>query len=358
LAKQRYEGVATWLTAAEDPALRALSIYVQGSTALGTTVKPIRRNEHDVDLVAFIPGLAPAAIPAAVLRLIGERLRASGHYAPLLEAKTRCWRLNYANEFHLDITPSILNPACLQGGELVPDRQLQAWSVSNPKGYRALFDHRAALRPRLRFFEAAGHGVRAGIEPFPISRGSKGLLRRVVQILKRHRDQFFLTRDAAVAPISVILTTLASRSYEYCVQNHVYDDEFGLLCAVIQHMPRFIDTTAVPGQWFVWNETTTGENFAERWNDDPQRARAFYSWHTRALADIAALESIDGLDRLTESLGDAFGTGPAAQALRQLTERVSQARTAGRLSVAPAIGLYVGREPRSTPVPSNTFFGR
>ena len=40
-AKSRYEGVGGWLADSESPLLRGLSIYLQGSTALGTTVKPI-----------------------------------------------------------------------------------------------------------------------------------------------------------------------------------------------------------------------------------------------------------------------------------------------------------------------------
>ena len=47
-AKERYEAVGAWLADADDAMLRALAIYLQGSTALGTTVKPIIRNEHDV----------------------------------------------------------------------------------------------------------------------------------------------------------------------------------------------------------------------------------------------------------------------------------------------------------------------
>jgi hypothetical protein len=67
-----------------------------------------------------------------------------------------------------------------------------------------------------------------------------------------------------------VITTLASRSYEYCVSTFEFDDEFELLCAVIRHMPRFIETQSVDGrqQWFTWNETTIGENFAEKWNTD------------------------------------------------------------------------------------------
>ena len=211
-AKQHYEAVGTWLADAEDPMLRALVIYLQGSTALGTTVKPISRNEHDVDLVGHIADVRSSIAPAVVKKAIGDRLRAHGRYAALLREMPRCWRLDYANEFHLDITPSILNPACILGGELVPDKTVKKWCASNPKGYRALFEKRASLRPRLRTLEAAiEKRLRAEIEPYPMSSGPKGILRRVVQILKRHRDCYFLDSDPSLAPISVVITTLASR---------------------------------------------------------------------------------------------------------------------------------------------------
>jgi SMODS domain-containing protein len=357
-AKERYEAVGAWLAAAEDPMLRALAIYLQGSTALGTTVKPISRSEHDVDLVVHNPDLSSSTAPGIVKRVIGDRLKLNGRYAAILEEMPRCWRLNYANEFHLDITPSIVNPACVQGGELVPDKKVREWCASNPKGYKALFEHRASLQPRLRLLEEAVKQLRADIEPYPISRGPKGILRRVVQILKRHRDYQF-EGDPALAPISVVITTLASRSYEYCVSNLVFEDEFDLLCAVIREMPRFIETQLIDGQkhWFVWNETTTEENFAEKWNHDPRLARAFFDWHVRALADIERLVAIDGLDSLTKSLSQSFGSGPANRALERLTKDISAARALGQLSVAPVVGLRIGQSPRSTTVKTNTFFG-
>jgi len=360
LAKERYEGVGSWLADAESPMLRALAIYLQGSTALGTTVKPISRNEHDVDLVAHIRGISDSTAPAIVKKAIGDRLRLNGRYAPMLEELPRCWRLNYANEFHLDITPSIVNHTCALGGELVPDKKVKEWCASNPKGYKLLFEQRASLRPRLRLLEAAVEKrLRADIEPYPMSRGPKGILRRVVQILKRHRDYHFLDVDPSITPISIVITTLASRSYEYCVSGFVFDDEFDLLCAVIRHMPRFIETQMVNGnqQWFIWNETTTGENFAEKWNQDARRARAFFAWHGRALADIEQLTAADGLDSLTKSLSESFGAGPANQALARLTRDISSARALGQLAVAPVVGLSVGQTARGTTMRSNTFFG-
>lgn len=360
-AKQHYDAVGAWLGEADDVMLRSLSIYLQGSTALGTTVKPISSNEHDVDLVGHARGVSAAIAPAVLKKAIGDRLRANSRYEPLLEEMSRCWRLNYANDFHLDITPSIANPACLHGGELVPDKPAKEWCASNPKGYRILFEKRARLQPRLRVLEAEFEKrLRAEIEPYPISQGPKGILRRVVQILKRHRDYQFLDADPTLAPISVIITTLASRSYEYCVSTISYEDEFDLLCDVIRRMPDFIETQTVDGQtrWFIWNETTTGENFAEKWNQDARRARMFFSWHQRALADIEKLLGIEGIDSLTKSLSESFGSSPAIFALNKLTTDISSARTLGRLSVAPAVGLSYREGTRGTSVRPNTFFGR
>ena len=150
LAKQRYEGVGTWLANSDDPALRSIMVYLQGSTAIGTAVRPIGFNEIDVDLVAHQPDLDVQLSPAAQKKAIGDRLRANGNYAPLLEEMPRCWRLNYADEFHMDITPSIPNPNCRFGGELVPDKTLKRWKPSNPKGYRRMFEERAKLVPVIR----------------------------------------------------------------------------------------------------------------------------------------------------------------------------------------------------------------
>ena len=359
-AKSRYESVGTWLAEAESPLLRALSIYLQGSTALGTTVKPIGRNEHDVDLVAHMPNLGPLP-PAIVKKTIGDRLRANGNYAPLLVEMPRCWRLDYANEFHLDITPSIRNPECGNGGELVPDKALKEWKASNPKGYNALFDQRAELQPRMRMLKSEGAQDRAradSVEPYPIASGLKGMLRRTIQVAKRHRDVYFADLDPCLAPISVVITTLAARSYEYCVGHFVYDSELDVVRDIIRHMPAFIETRMVGGRphWFIWNETTSGENFAEKWNNDPSRAEAFFAWHACATADLDRLADIEGIDRLNKSLSELFGPAPVTKAFDAMTQEVSAARRAGRLHVAPTVGLSIAAT-AATPVRANTFFG-
>jgi hypothetical protein len=359
LAKDRYEAVGRWLADGSDYLLRDLQIYPQGSVSIGTTVKPLGRNEYDVDLVSFAPELTPDLPPALLKAVIGARLRANGFYAPILIEKQRCWRLDYANEFHLDITPSIRNPDCQRGGELVPDKEMRDWKATNPRGYRARFVQRAALQPRGRITESVViKGQRGDIEPYPPQLALKGLLCRCVQIEKRHRDVYFERNDPALTPISVIVTTLTAQSYEHCVAAYEYETEFDLVCDVARHMVDFVSQIYVDGrlQWMIPNETTHGENFAEKWNRQPALAEAFFSWHGHLVADLDSMASLAGLDRLTKSLESSFGPTPVAKALRSWTDEVSTARAAERLWVAPSVGVTVAAGV-GTRVRPNTNFG-
>jgi hypothetical protein len=360
-AKARYEAVGQWLADGSEPKLSTASIYPQGSTSLGTTVRPLGKNEFDVDLVCHLAGLSGVMPPAEVKRLIGNRLRENARYRDMIEEKPRCWRLNYANEFHLDITPSVPNPACVQGGELVPDKRLKDWKETNPKGYRQWFDARAKLQPQfsLKKAEFAEARARASIEAFPEPTQFKGILRRCVQLFKRHRDMYFSERGSDLAPISIIVTTLAARSYAYCVSNFIYDTELDVLLDVLRLMPRFIETMPIDGGklYFVWNETTQGENFAEKWNNDKRLAKAFYEWNIQAVSDFERIADLtEGLDRVGKELALSFGEMAANKATSGLTEAISNARTSKHLSVTPMLGLSI-TTPRSVPVRPNTFFG-
>jgi hypothetical protein len=361
LTRQRYEGVGDWLARSNDWLLAAVAIRLQGSIAIGTAVKPIGANEFDVDLVAHVPDIDIAVSPALLKQRIGDRLRSNGNYAPLLKEMPRCWRLDYANEFHLDITPSIPNPECRFGGELVPDKTLKAWKASNPLGYRRKFERRAALVPRIRSVFGKAYdsaGADAQVEPYPEEKRLKGILRRIVQIAKRHRDLYFIDDDQGLAPLSIIITTLASRAYETCVGNFEYDHELDLILDVLRRMPQMLQTgTAGRVIWYLWNLTTAGENFCEKWNQYPERAVAFFEWHRKIVADVERLVAARGLDQVRRLLGDIFGTAPANKAMDSLTERVDAARASNRLSVTKSAGLVVGAAASATPVRANTFFG-
>lgn len=361
-AQASYEAVGQWLADARDSHLGSSAIYLQGSTALGTVVKPIGRNEHDVDLVCHIPELSRRLPPALCKQLVGDRLKENERYRAILDEKPRCWRLNYAGDFHLDITPSVPNDFCSNGGELVPDKALRCWKATNPKGYRDAFRRRCDLLPQMRLLQKfAADSARRGadIEQFPERPRFRGLLCRIVQIAKRHRDSYFLTRESSLAPISIIITTLTAWSYEYCVSRMVFDSELDVLCEVIRHMPDFIEQEVVAGcvEWAIWNETTEGENFAERWNAEPARAQAFFSWHRAAMADLERLTRAEGLDGLRQVLTESFGQAPATDVMKEMLASVATGRRTGTLSMAPRVGLTTASIAGATPVRANTFFG-
>jgi hypothetical protein len=360
-AKGHYEAVGAWLAEADNHLLRQLIIYPHGSIALGTTVKPHGRLEHDVDLVARAVGVAMNTPPATLKNAIGDRLREHGYYASILEEKRRCWRLNYAGEFHMDITPSILNPTCANGGELVPDKELQRWKATNPPGYRRRFEQIAQVQPRIRFTKSMAEdhvrADRADIAPFPRQAPLKGLLRRTVQLSKRHRDIHFEHDTSGTAPISIIITTLQAQAYAICVQK-TYDTELQLIVEVIRLMPSLIEGPHTGhSRWAVWNETTQGENFAEKWNRNPALASAFLTWHARLLEDVEGMTTIFGLDELKKSLTESFGARPVNAAMDAITKSVSAARVRGDLSVVPRVGLSTAALGAGTRVPNNTFFG-
>jgi hypothetical protein len=358
-AKKSYEAVSTWLSESSNPILKYLNLYAHGSMVLGTTVMPLGREDFDVDVICLVLGFSSQHDPAELKRFIGGRLRENARYAAMLEEKKRCWRLNYAREFHLDVSPTVLNPQCTNGGELVPDKKLKSWKATNPTGYRLLFESRAELQPKIRFQKAAAAGPRADVAPFPAHSNNKGILRTIVQLLKRHRDIDFAEVKEDIAPISIIITTLAMRSYEFCIQNFGFDTELDVLVDTIRMMPHFIEHPVVNGRqiYLISNESTNGENFADRWNVEPQRARAFYRWHQKALSDFESLTTLEGADLIAAKLEKSLGSKVVRRVIDARTDAVTTARSAKQLYVAPAVGLTLSSSAKATPVPGNTFFG-
>ena len=356
-AKAHYEAVGKWLSESESNVLRTAIIYPQGSVSYGTTVRPVRYQEFDLDLVSYLPSLPPSIVPAFVKKLVGDRLKKHSYYKSILEEKARCWRLNYANEFHLDITPSIPNPQCIYHGELVPDKDLNEWKPTNPKGYSDWVNKIAELQPRIQL-KGDTFRFEASIEELPDLTEFKGLLKRCVQLCKRYRDLYFLDQNKEIAPISIIITTLVVKAYEFCVTNFPYETEFDVLLDVIRRMPDFIEShIAQDGQlYFIPNVTTEGENFAEKWNRDSRLPRAFDLWQKNILSVFQRINEVTGMDQLYMELAPAFGDQEVKTSMEKFTAAVSAARAGNFLSASPLTGLTVNN-PKRMKILSNTFYG-
>ena len=143
------------------------------------------------------------------------------------------------------------------------------------------------------------------------------------------------------------------------MRNFAFDSELDVVVETIRLMPHFIDLPFVNGRriYVVANETTIGENFAERWNTEPGRVPAFYGWHAKALADFEALAQLEGLDIITKRLEKSLGGRPVHAVMDSRTQAISQGRVDRKLYVAPAVGLTLAAPANAMLVRPNTFFG-
>ena len=341
LAELRYLEIGKWLSAPGNPlAQYAPQIYPQGSLRIGTTALPPGRRKYDLD---FVLGMdwdwKHVSNPVLLLDRLEARLREHGTYSAMVERKNRCIRIQYANQFHLDIVPAC--PDILSGGTcvVVPDRAAHAWIPSNPKGYADWFEGRS----KVSVFEMAEK-----IEPLPDwePHQSKSPLCRTVQLLKRWRDIRY-ARTPDLAPISIVLTTLAG---------HYYGGEE----LVDQALERIVDhiVAALPsvGRLIVLNPRNPKEDLSERWKNLAMY-QAFVSGIRELQTTLAQLRREHNMTKVQIVLQNLFGEELAKTVLMEQAKAIDTFRTGKRLGVTRGSGTLAGISVLSVPVKKNTFYG-
>ena len=338
-AKKKYKAVGEWM-AEEDTLLFQYrpEIYPQGSMRLGTAVKPLDSDEFDVDLVCELQ-VSSSADQSEVKDIVGRRLAEHETYKKMRQEKNRCWRLDYAGQFHMDILPAI--PDATKGNccLLVPDSDLKEWSPSNPKGYADWFKN------RMRVIRTAMLEAKANVEDMPDNDYLRTPLQRVVQILKRQRDIAF-KNNKDNAPISIVITTLAAKAYNN--EADLYD----ALQNIIQGMTDQVDM--VDGLPCVFNPTNPEENFAEKWISNPERYFAFRKWLQGIQNELLPIIQMNNMPLIQESLAPLLGDSVVKKGMVRFAGKVDKQRSLGVLKMAPATGL-LGSTGAS--VRQNTFYG-
>ena len=345
-ATERYEAVGAWLDAdGSELARYQPSIYPQGSFALGTAVKPLGDEEYDVDTVCLLQ-LTPDQITQKQLKdLVGDRLKHSqSRYKHMIEPRDggrRCWTIRYADEskFHLDVLPAIPDnhawllalgvpeewaetAICLTDRKTWSDLYSE-WPRSNPKGYIAWFKDRMrlSLEEAKRFRAMEIHAKVEEIEDFDV----RTPLQRLIQILKRHRDMRF--NDDEDKPISIVITTLAAQAY---------NNEADLVEAVLDVVPRMRDYIEKrDGAWWVPNPVNPGENFADKWTENPRKAGLFFEWLAVLEREYKELLTDQGFAKIGDYLREAFGRRDAEAAMLKYSAVAAPVVLAPRKSEQP-----------------------
>lgn len=371
-AVEKYLAVAKYLGESTNFLLQDAEIYPQGSIRLKTVVRPTGKEEFDIDLVIHLPNVTKEHNANDILKLIGDRLLdEKSIYKDKVTPLKRGWRINYETAFHLDITPAIDNAFVeaeefhyTDTAELVPDKELKLWKDSNPRGLEKWFSEIAEKMPifvirSVMSYDSEALITEAGlqsytIEDIPDDNEYKGLLRRIVQLLKKHRDYYFSKRttiNADFKPISIVITTLATKSYRKIIEERIeYSCPFEMMKDVVKNMHNFIK---IEDEYKIVNPTNENENFAEKWNKDTKYVDAFAIWQRAAYDELVELQQQIGLPQIASIIEKSYGKDSADLTIRALAETVNKDRKDNIL--APGI---ISSTAATSNVKANHFFGK
>ena len=342
-AQDRYNAVGAWL-GEDDSELSDFdpTIYPQGSFALGTAVRPLGEDQYDVDSVCLLQIARHQITQKALKELVGARLKhPKSRYKDMIKPKQggrRCWTIQYADasKFHLDVLPAIpddygwllalgVRLEWAESAICITDRKTwgtnpDEWPRSNPKGYSAWFKDRMRIRLEEAKYAMAVE-LRAeveDIEDFAV----RTPLQRLVQLLKRHRDVRYNGDDDK--PISIIITTLAAQAYN----NEASIDE-----AILNVVPRMRCHIEKQGNsLWVPNPVNPQENFADKWAEQPRKARLFYEWLRTLEQEYQDLLTDRGFEKIGDYLSEAFGQRDSKAAMEKFGARSRQPSTSAKLS--------------------------
>ena len=329
-ARKRYEDLGEWFDRDESAVSgNCPHIFPQGSFRLGTAIRPLDESEeYDLDLACKLrDGISKDSHTQETLKkLIGIELEAYRKARGIkneLEPKHRCWRLEYQDDlsFHMDIVPCIpadenRRKAILESirktglDEYVAGSASQTtisitddrhegykhicddWNISNPEGYAKWFEYRMNPQQTRILLE------KAQVDGVPLFK-KKTPLQRVIQILKRHRDNW--SKDNPdLKPISIIITTLAARAY------NGETDIVAALGNVLEKMGGLVS----PSKPRVPNPVDPEEDFADRWyRQDCLHLRLeehFNAWLLQARTDFQHITSTTDTEFLCEHIEEKF----------------------------------------------------
>jgi hypothetical protein len=359
-ARLKYVALGEWLKADHRSRYRSDGeIYHQGSIRLGTSIRPIKDDgEYDIDLVYRREIQRESTTQEQLKSEVGEQLRRyigslerNGEPVPTLIEGRRCWTLNYKGRFHMDILPAIPDEEAgrhnlrdVSDGIIITDKELREWQPSNPKGYANWFIEKQEVliaQRRVKMAEEA----RVDIETIPPERVPTPL-RRVVQLLKRHRDIRY-QGNPDDKPISIIITSLAAQAYGN------QSDLFASLRAIVWDMRDGIEQRN--GVLWIPNPVNSEENFADKWTEEPQKADRFFEWLGRVQADLQAVAHEKGINNIAKSLQLVFGEAVVNRGMKKYGDALDISQSRGDLRMAVKTGLLGST---GIPIKKNTWYGK
>ena len=247
----------------------------QGSFALGTIIKPVKKNgEFDAD-IQIVMNLNKDWEPKDYINAIYNTLNENATYSGKLRRKTRCVTIDYAGEFHLDVVPRVT----IQDQHYVCNRIKNKLEPTDGNGYRDWFNKQNRIT------------------------GSN--LKRAVRMLKYLRDH-----KGNFTAKSILLTTLAGNAIESWDEGtEAVSTVSNTLVTILTRIDEYLQRNPLMPE--IRNPVLPSETFNRHWDQaryknfrDRIRAHA----HT-AREPLNAASSEDAIKIWRKLFGKNFGKG-------------------------------------------------
>ena len=343
LANERYHTIADIIE--RDNAFKGvhLQLYPHGSFRLKTTVKPLQSNEYDLDFVVEIPSTTKMN-PRELYDHVARILSSDGNHQGMVEKKTRCIRVNYSNDFHMDIMPG----QSIGSGTteiIVPDKELKAWyHHSNPKAYAMWFEMQAKTNINAEMSALK----KAAVEPLTEQEMALRLepLRQAVQLIKRYRDVYCDAHDKTPVRSIVICTLMGYISSSY--SNTI--DIIGDFCTYVNGR-----IAGAFGEPFEVRNPVVDEVLTEKWKESKSNYTDFVAMMAELTSDVKRLQELSVNTDISTLIKKMFGESITTEVIKENSQGIANARATGKLA-AGANGL-LSTEGLGTAVRSNHFYG-
>lgn len=210
---------------------RISDISPQGSVRQKTIIKPAKEHaDFDVDLLCEMK-FDSAWQPQDYCQKLDAEFRKTDRYKDIVDkrGKTRCVTLDYADDFHIDLVPSVV----FQGREVITNRREKKFEATDADGYAQWFIGKNA-------------------------QSSQDYLIKVCRLVKYLRDR------KGIPIKSVLLTTILGNQVREADAN-VLTDLPTAFRVLLDRLDDFFQ--AQPRMPIITNPALASENFNRHWDD-------------------------------------------------------------------------------------------
>lgn len=247
----------------------------QGSWAHRTIIRPLEGKEYDADVLVHMEENDNWDDEKA--EYIEELYRALGRVGyDNRHRKTRCVRVQYANDCHVDLVPYVTTWT----GAHIVNRSTGQWEETNPEGFTEWMNQRDRI--------------------------TNGNFRKIVRLMKYLRDH----KNSFTGTRSIILTTLLGERVSTLTSLQVptaYANVPTTLVTLVEDLVSWLEGwRSMPP---VEDPSSPGTTFEHRWSEESFQ---YFKTRINVHADQmrAALDETDpdrSLEKWRELFGDRFG---------------------------------------------------